>query len=175
ESVREELDRDFDPPGGPPSGSGGPGASPPNHPAPPGSGTSSEEPDTGSTSSKDNIPTKNRVEPGHLVTQGVNKLNINNLTGDQVTENQTFDSANLVTNLSVDNEGITNEVTRCQGYPGVLSGYIPDSTPKAPFCTANPTLGMLPLDIETYYPWPDQGDFPQPTGPDNSLKKLKKR
>jgi DNA polymerase-1 len=34
---------------------------------------------------------------------------------------------------------------------------------------------MLPLDIETYYPWPDQGDFPQPTGPDNSLKKLKKR
>ena len=58
---------------------------------------------------------------------------------------------------------------------GFLAGYIPPSTPKAHFNTEKPTLGLLPLDIETFYPWPGQGDFPQPPEAADSLKKLKNR
>ena len=44
--------------------------------------------------------------------------------------------------------------------------------PQKPVCAPkNPPSGCCRVDIETYYPWPDQGEFPQPPGAGSSLKK----
>jgi len=40
--------------------------------------------------------------------------------------------------------------------------WIPPSIPPVPFCTATHPDRLLFLDIETFYPWPSAGDYPQP-------------
>jgi DNA polymerase I-like protein with 3'-5' exonuclease and polymerase domains len=164
ESVAAELAKDFNPP----EDSSGSSSIPVSPVSPAGEGKPSvapEQPDPISQKAPENAPEKSSPAKPENARNLCNLLD-NSLNDSDLQVAPSFENSEEGCNLEVvDTEEVTQKVAEVAGisaFPAGTFWKLPPSTPAAAFCTAPPTLGLLALDIETFYPWPDQGEFPQP-------------